>query len=676
MDDIFDFFDAFLGQLGNVDQPFFARQDFDEGAEVHDARDFADIGLADFNVFRQFFDPFFGFLAAFAIDSGNVYQARIIDVDLSTCFFGNLFDHLAARPDDVADLIRLDVHGDDARSIRRELLSRFVDDLQHLAHDMHPAFMSLFQSLGQDFAAKAFDLDIHLDSRDTFHRTGDFKVHVAQSIFHALDIRQDGEVITFGNQAHGDAGNRRFDRYACIHQGQGAAADTAHGAGAIRFEDFRYDADSIGEFFFTGHDLGQCAFCQFAVADFTTARTAGRLRFADAEGREIVVVHVAAIRFQADAVDVLAFRQRSQGAEAHDLRLAAGEQACAVSAGKEADFAADRTDFVDTAAVRTDLVDSDHVADDFLDHLLRDFSDIIGVVRINVGKVFVNIRFDSIHLFFAFDFVSREDSRLHGFFAISMDGFDNIGRRFFFDEFLFRYGNLVEEAELEFDDFLDFFVGEHDGIQDLFFRDFVSAAFNHEDGVFRTGDDDVHIALFALGDGRVDDELAIDAADADTGNRAGKGNVGHAQRYGGTDHSGDFRSVVMVYAEIISHDVDVMTVCLREERTDRTVDETGEEGCRFRRFAFAFDEAARNLADGVHLFFIIDGEREKVCVFTRFFRARSRDENGGVAITDQCGTAGLLSQFTDFNYQRAAGEIHLEFLFFHCYLLEFTGDRH
>ena len=412
------------------------------------------------------------------------------------------------------------------------------------------------------------------------------------------------------------------------------------------------------------------------MADFTTAGTAGRFRFADAEGREIVVVHVAAIRFQADAIDMLAFRQRCQRAEAHNLRLAAGEQASAVSAGKEADFAADRTDFVDTAAVRTDLVDGDHVADDFLDHLLRDFSDIIGVVRINVGKVFVNIRFDSIHLFFAFDFVSREDSRLHGFFAISMDGFDDICRRFFFDEFLFRYGNLVEEAELEFDDFLDFFMGEHDGIQDLFFRDFVSAAFNHEDGVFRTGDDDVHIALFALGDGRVDDELAIDAADADTGNRAGKGNVGHAQRYGGTDHSGDFRSVVMVYAEIISHDVDVMTVCLREERTDRTVDETGEEGCRFRRFAFAFDEAARNLADGVHLFFIIDGEREKVCVFTRFFRARSRDENGRVAITDQCGTAGLLSQFTDFNYQRAAGEIHLEFLFFHCYLLEFTGDRH
>ena len=132
----------------------------------------------------------------------------------------------------------------------------------------------------------------------------------------------------------------------------------------------------------------------------------------------------------------------------------------------------------------------------------------------------------------------------------------------------------------------------------------------------------------------------------------------------------------MVYAEIISHDVDVMTVCLREERTDWTVDEAGKKGCRFRRFAFAFDEAARNLADGVHLFFIIDGEREKVCVFTRFFRARSRDENGSVAITDQCGTAGLLSQFTDFNYQPAAGEIHLEFLFFHCYLLEFTGDRH
>ena len=73
VDDVFDFFDPFFSQLGNVDQAFFARQDFDKGAEVHDARDFADVGLADFNVFRQFFNPFLGFLAAFAVDSGNVY---------------------------------------------------------------------------------------------------------------------------------------------------------------------------------------------------------------------------------------------------------------------------------------------------------------------------------------------------------------------------------------------------------------------------------------------------------------------------------------------------------------------------------------------------------------------------------------------------------------------------
>lgn len=88
VDDVFDFFNPFFSQLGNMDQAFFARQDFDESAEVHDARDFADVGLADFDVFGQFFDPFFGLLAAFAVNGSDVYQARIVDVDLGACFFG------------------------------------------------------------------------------------------------------------------------------------------------------------------------------------------------------------------------------------------------------------------------------------------------------------------------------------------------------------------------------------------------------------------------------------------------------------------------------------------------------------------------------------------------------------------------------------------------------------
>ena len=37
-----------------MDQAFFPGQDFDEGAKVHEPRDFADVSLTDFYVFRQF----------------------------------------------------------------------------------------------------------------------------------------------------------------------------------------------------------------------------------------------------------------------------------------------------------------------------------------------------------------------------------------------------------------------------------------------------------------------------------------------------------------------------------------------------------------------------------------------------------------------------------------------
>ena len=661
-----------------MDQAFLAGQHFYEGAEIHDARNLADVRFAYFDVLRQRFNPFLRLFAADSVDRGDVYEARIFDVDFSARFFRNLLDYFAARPDDVANLIGIDLHGNDARRIRRQLLPRFADDLEHLAHDVDAAFVSLLQSLGQDFAAEAFDLNIHLDSRNALHRTGDLEVHIAESVFHALNIRQNREVVALRNQAHSHAGYGSFDGNAGIHERQGTAAYAAHGAGAVRFEDFRHDADCVGEIFFLRQYLYQRPFSQLAVADFAASRSAGRFRFADAEGREIIVMHIAAVRFKAYAVDMLGFGERSQGGEAHDLCLAAGKEARAVSALEQADFAADGAHFVDAAAVGTNLVDGDHMTDDFLNHLLSYFRNDVAVFRVDVREVFVNITFDGVHLFFPFHLVSRENSGFHGFFAIGVDGFDDIGRRFFFYEFLLRNADFVEEAELEFNDLLDFFMSEHDGVKDVFFRNLLSAAFNHEDSVFRAGDDDIHVALFALSYGRVNDILPVYAAHADAGNRAGKGNMGHAQRYGRADHGGDFRGVIVVYAEIVGDDVHVVTIGLREQRPNGTVDEAGKERRRFRRLAFPFNKAAGNLPDRIHFFFIIDSEREKICVFARFLRARRRNEYSRVAVAYQCGAAGLLRQFADFDNQRAAGKIHLEFLFFHSctsFIIP-AGDRH
>ena len=55
----------------------------------------------------------------------------------------------------------------------------------------------------------AADLDVHLQGGDALARAGHLEVHVAVMVFGAGDVGQDGVLLAFLHQAHGDAGHRR-----------------------------------------------------------------------------------------------------------------------------------------------------------------------------------------------------------------------------------------------------------------------------------------------------------------------------------------------------------------------------------------------------------------------------------------------------------------------------------
>ena len=78
------------------------------------------------------------------------------------------------------------------------------------------------QRLLQDGPVDAGDLDIHLQSGDTVHGTGNLEVHVAQEVFQTLDVGQHGQFAAFlvRNQTHRDARNGSMDRNAGVHQAQ------------------------------------------------------------------------------------------------------------------------------------------------------------------------------------------------------------------------------------------------------------------------------------------------------------------------------------------------------------------------------------------------------------------------------------------------------------------------
>ena len=64
-------------------------------------------------------------------------------------------------------------------------------------------------------------------------------------------------------------------------------------------------------------------------------------------------------------------------------------------------------------------------------------------------------------------------------------------------------------------DLLDVRVGEAEGADQLLLADLAGLALDHDDGVFRPGEDDVHPAGLEIGAGRVEDVPILDQADAD-----------------------------------------------------------------------------------------------------------------------------------------------------------------
>ena len=155
-------------------------------------------------------------------------------------------------------------------------------------------------------------------------------------------------------------------------------------------------------------------------------------------------------------------------------------------------------------------------------------------------------------------------------------------------------------------------VAEHDRVSHHVLGQDLGAGLDHHDGVSGAGDDEVELGLLHLAGQRVDHELAVDAADADGADGALEGDLADGQRGRRGDGADDVRVVLLVGREHREHALHVVLVALGEERADGTVGQaTGEDG-RLGRARLTLDEAAGDLARGVHPLLEVDGEREEV----------------------------------------------------------------
>src|SRR5438128_4313668 len=137
LDDVLRLFGATMLQLGDVEQPFDARDDLDERAERGRALHDALIHLADFWLLHETGDDVAGTLCRFT-HTRNRDDTGVLHVDLGAGLLLDAADRLALGTDEVADLVGPDLHREDAGSVLGKLRASLAHRLLHDVEDVHP----------------------------------------------------------------------------------------------------------------------------------------------------------------------------------------------------------------------------------------------------------------------------------------------------------------------------------------------------------------------------------------------------------------------------------------------------------------------------------------------------------------------------------------------------------
>mmetsp|Transcript_78776 Transcript_78776/g.218920 ORF Transcript_78776/g.218920 Transcript_78776/m.218920 type:complete len:772 (-) Transcript_78776:1232-3547(-) len=650
--------DALVGDLADVQQAVLAREQVHEGAEVQDLDDRAFVDLADFDLGRDLLDALLGQRGLLGIGRGDGDGAVFADVDGRTGLFGQRADGGAALADHVADLLRVDLHRVQARRELRHLGVGAAHGLDHLAEDVQAGFLGLSQGDLHDFLGDALDLDVHLQGGDARGGTGHLEVHVAQVIFVTQDVGQHCETVAVLDQAHGDASHVSLQRHAGVHQRQAAAADGGHRRRAVGLGDFGHHAQRVRELFLARQHGDERALGQAAVADFAALRAAHAARLAGGERGHVVVQHEAVFELAVQRVDALGVAVGAKRGNHQGLRLPAGEQGRTVGARQDAVADLDGAHGAGVAAVDARLAGQDLAAHD-------------------AG---LDLEQQAFHLDLvegdAFSGQCGEDvrgGRAAGLGA-GLLGADLVGlaqRAFSQGRDLGDEGLVLGRSNPvpgRLAGFLDQLVDrsngdiallmavDHSAQHDLF-RQARSLGLDHQHGSLRTGDDQVHLAVGQFGLAGVQHVLAVHIADAGGADRAVERDARDGQRCGRADHRGDVGLNFRVQADDVDDDLDFVEEAFREQRADRAVDQAAGQGLVLGGAALTLEEAAGDLAGGVGLFEVVDGQREEVLAGLGLGLGDHGGQHDGAFDVDDNSATGLAGDFTRFQHDLVAAPL-------------------
>ncbi len=170
------------------------------------------------------------------------------------------------------------------------------------------------------------------------------------------------------------------------------------------------------------------------------------------------------------------------------------------------------------------------------------------------------------------------------------------------------------------------------------------------------GDDHVHVAVFELGEGGVDDVLAVDPPDADARDRALERQGADGQGRGGGDETDDVGVGVGVGREDHHLNLHLVPEALGPQGADGPVDHPHREDFLGAGPAFALEKAAGELSGGGHLLAVVDEQGEEVDVLP-FGGGDHRAEHDGVAVADEGRAGGLPGEPADLDAHESAADL-------------------
>src|SRR4051794_26516529 len=154
------------GDVRDVQQAVGALGELDERAERGRLHDLAGVLVADLDLLGHAADALGERVAQLTAARVDEHLALVVDVDLGLELVLQGADGLAALADEQADLVRVDLDGEDPRRVGRELRARPGDRVVHLAEDRQARLAGLRERVAQDLERDARDLDVHLEGGD------------------------------------------------------------------------------------------------------------------------------------------------------------------------------------------------------------------------------------------------------------------------------------------------------------------------------------------------------------------------------------------------------------------------------------------------------------------------------------------------------------------------------